>query len=102
MDFIGDILAAPFVCVGWIIIGAIAGALARTILKSPDMSFISDMLLGIVGAFVGGFLAGLVGLAPGADTAGLELVLANLVIATVGAMVLIAIGRMISGRNVTP
>jgi len=89
MDFIGDILAAPFICVGWIIIGAIAGSLARTIMKSDDKSFISDMILGIAGAFIGGLVAGLFGMAPGQDEAGLELVLINLIVATVGAVILI-------------
>lgn len=97
MDFITDILATPFICVGWVIVGALAGAGARAIMKSPDMSFLSDMILGIAGAFVGGLVAGLFGMAPGANRAGLELVIINLVVATVGAVILISLRRMVSG-----
>ena len=98
MDFFAAIVASPFICLGWIIVGAIAGSLARTIMKSVDMPFWSDLLLGIAGAFIGGILAGLVGLAPGVNTSGFELVLANLVISTIGAMILIGLGRMFMRR----
>ncbi len=93
MDFITDLLAAPFICIGWIIVGAIAGALARSIMRSQDKPLLSDIILGIAGAIIGGLLAGLLGMGPGPNTAGLELVLINLVIATVGAIVLIALRR---------
>lgn len=95
MEFITDILSAPFICVGWIIVGAIAGAAGRAIMKSPDMPFLSDVILGIAGAFVGGLLAGLFGMAPGANRAGLDLVIVNLIVATIGAIVLIAARRAI-------
>lgn len=94
MDFIGDILAAPFICIGWIIVGAIAGALARYIMKSGDAPFILDLILGIAGAIIGGIIAGLLGLGPSETSAGLELVLINLVIATVGAIILIGLRRV--------
>ncbi len=55
MDFIGDIIAAPFVCMGWIIVGAIVGSI----------------------------VAGLIGLGPDENSSGLGLVQANLIIATV-------------------
>lgn len=95
MDFITALIASPFICLGWIIVGAAAGALARYFMGSPDQSFFSDMILGIIGAFFGGFVAGLLGLAPGANTAGIELVVVNLVVATIGAMILIAVRRMV-------
>lgn len=96
MDFIGDILASPFICLGWIIVGAIAGSIARSVMKAGDRPFIMDVILGIAGAFVGGLIASLLQLGPGPDRGGLELVLINLVIATIGAIVLLFIGRMIS------
>ena len=96
MDFIGDIAAAPFICLGWVIVGAIAGALARSIMKSNDMPFLADVILGIAGAFIGGILAGIAGLGPGEDAGGLGLVLVNLVIATFGAMVLIGARRAVT------
>lgn len=96
MDFINSIVSAPFICIGWIIVGAIAGALARSLMRSQDAPFFMDLVLGIVGAIIGGFLAGLVGVGPSETSSGLELVLINLVIATVGAVVLIAIRRALS------
>jgi uncharacterized membrane protein YeaQ/YmgE (transglycosylase-associated protein family) len=75
MEFITDVLAAPFICIGWIIVGAVAGALARNLMKSGDYPFLSDLILGIAGAVIGGFLAGLIGMGPGPNTRGLELVL---------------------------
>lgn len=95
MDFITGLIASPFICIGWIIVGAVAGSLARSIMKSPDMPFIADLILGIAGAFIGGILAAAVGMAPGVNEAGFELVLINLVIATIGAIVLIALRRLI-------
>jgi uncharacterized membrane protein YeaQ/YmgE (transglycosylase-associated protein family) len=98
MDFIGDILSAPFICVGWIIVGAIAGAIARSIMRSQDAPFFSDLILGIAGAIIGGFVASLLGVGPRPSDTGLTLVLINLVIATVGAAVLLAIGRAFMRR----
>lgn len=96
MDLIGDILAAPFVCIGWLIVGAIAGALAHTVMKS-SAPLIGDIILGLLGALVGGFLVGLLGLYR--PTGGAEGVIASLVVATIGAIILIAIGRLFTGRR---
>lgn len=93
MDFIGDIIAAPFICFGWIIVGILAGAIARSIMRSGNRPFWSDLVLGLIGALVGGLLASLFGLYRPDD--GLGLVLANLIIATVGAMIIIGLGRML-------
>jgi len=95
MDFINGLIASPFICLGWIIVGAAAGALARYFMGSPDRSFFNDMLLGILGAVFGGFVAGLLGLAPQAGRAGLDLVIVNLVVATIGAMLLIGLRRLV-------
>lgn len=93
MDFIGDIIATPFICFGWIIVGILAGALARSIMRAGNRPFWSDMVLGLIGAVVGGLIASLLGLYKPDD--GLELVLANLMIATIGAMIVIGFGRML-------
>jgi uncharacterized membrane protein YeaQ/YmgE (transglycosylase-associated protein family) len=98
MDFINTMVTSPFICLGWIIVGAIAGALARQLTGAGDKPFIQDLILGILGAIVGGFIAGFV-MGPGlfAD-GGLSLVLVNLVVATIGAVILIMIRRAITGR----
>lgn len=96
MDFIGNLIASPFICIGWIIVGAIAGALARNITGSKDAPFIWDVVLGIIGAIIGGILAGFVGVGPSANTNGITLVIVNLIIATIGAVILIGVRRLIS------
>lgn len=88
----------PLICVGWLIIGAIAGALARSILKGSDAPLIQDILLGLAGSVIGGFVAGLLGMGPG-GTGGIERVLINLVIAVVGAVILLWISRVILRRG---
>jgi uncharacterized membrane protein YeaQ/YmgE (transglycosylase-associated protein family) len=96
--FIGDIIAAPFVCIGWLIVGLIAGALARRLMGSPDRFFVMDIILGLLGAVVGGLLASLLLGGYTKPDAGIGLWLANIVIATVGAVVLIAIRNVVLGR----
>lgn len=95
-DFIAVLLKTPFICLGWIIVGAIAGDIARRLMKSPDQNVLSDILLGIVGAVIGGFIAGLLNI--GRPDGGLGLVIVNLIIATVAAALLIWIKRALSGR----
>lgn len=94
MDFINSLLSAPFICIGWLIVGAIAGALARTILGRRNAPILMDLILGIAGAIIGGFVAGLLGVGPKPTDTGLGLVVINLVIATVGAVILLAIGKI--------
>lgn len=91
-------VSSPFICVGWIIVGAAAGALARRVMGETDKPFVQDLILGIVGAGVGGILLGFVDI--GTPAGGLPLVIFNLVLATVTAALLIGIGRAIGGRSV--
>lgn len=94
-DAIEWLIRAPFICCGWLIIGAIAGALARRLTGSQDKPLINDMILGLAGAVVGGILAGMLSI--DTDRAGLTQVLVTLVVATAGASVLIIIGRALGG-----
>ena len=101
MGFIGDIIACvvkfPFIVFGWIIIGSLAGELARRFTNSPDKNGFADFALGIIGAIVGGLLAGLLGVS--GPMGGLALVAFNLLIATVGAVVFTMIWRAVTGKN---
>lgn len=92
-DAIGAIVASPFICIGWIIVGAIAGALARQLTGSTDRPFFEDLILGLIGAIVGGFVFSLLGI--GRPDGGLSAVIISLVVAVVGAVILIMIGRAI-------
>ncbi|MBU2965520.1 GlsB/YeaQ/YmgE family stress response membrane protein [Amphritea sp. 2_MG-2023] len=69
----------------WIILGLIAGVLAKWIMPGKDGGgFIITTLLGIAGAFVGGFLGNLIGFG---SLNGLSL--GSIVTATVGAFILL-------------
>ena len=47
--------------IGWIVLGLIAGFIASKIVSKSGEGLIVDIVLGIVGAIVGGFLFNLVG-----------------------------------------
>jgi uncharacterized membrane protein YeaQ/YmgE (transglycosylase-associated protein family) len=77
--------------IGWIIIGLIAGALAKLVMPGDDPGgIIVTILIGIAGALVGGFLAGLIGLGGGGW-------IWSIIIATIGAIILLAIYRAVVG-----
>ena len=84
--------------VGWImtiILGGLAGWIAEKIMKS-DMGIIGNIILGIVGAVVlNAILARALDMRP----AGGEGLIAQLIIAIVGACILIFGWRLIRGRN---
>ena len=75
--------------VWFLLIGLAAGWLASQIMKGGSSSLITDLIMGVIGAILGGFLFGLLGLA----ATGL---IGSLVTATVGAIVLIAGLRLIN------
>lgn len=71
----------------WVLFGALAGFIAGKLMNS-SYGFFVDVLLGIVGSIVGGFIAGLFGI----DNNGFSIV--SLLIAIVGACIVIFIGRL--------
>jgi uncharacterized membrane protein YeaQ/YmgE (transglycosylase-associated protein family) len=78
--------------IAWIIIGLIAGALGKLIMPGDDPGgIIVTILLGIAGAFVGGFVTqNLLGLGSGGF-------IWSIIVATLGAIILLAIYRMVVG-----
>lgn len=73
----------------WIILGAAAGWIADMIMTS-DHGMLEDIILGIIGAFVGGFIMNFFG-QPGVTGFNFY----SLIVAVVGAVVLIFLGRLI-------
>ena len=71
----------------FLLIGLAAGWLAGQIMKGGGFGLIGDLVVGVIGALLGGFLFNLFGL----HATGL---LGNLFMATVGAIVLIALLRV--------
>jgi uncharacterized membrane protein YeaQ/YmgE (transglycosylase-associated protein family) len=80
----------------WIIVGLIAGWLAGLVMKGSGYGILGDMLLGIIGAVVGGFLAGALFNVPD-PISGINLT--TLVVAFLGAVVVVAIVRALPGRS---
>lgn len=81
----------------WLIIGLIAGALARLIMPGRDaMGMIATMLLGIVGSILGGLASWAIW---GADTPESGFRPAGLLLSIVGAILVLWIWRMARSRS---
>lgn len=81
--------------IAWIVLGAIAGFIASLIMGARE-GVILMVVLGIVGALVGGYIAGT--LLHAADVTGLNV--ESIVVAVIGAIVVIALGRALGlGRS---
>jgi uncharacterized membrane protein YeaQ/YmgE (transglycosylase-associated protein family) len=79
--------------IGWIVIGIVAGVLGKLIMPGKDPGgFIVTILLGIAGALLAGFIGQAVGLYREGQGAGW-------IAATIGAIVLLAIYRVVKGRS---
>lgn len=75
----------------FLLIGLIAGALAKWIMPGKDPGgIIVTMLLGVAGAYVGGFVFGLIGIGGGGP--------AGLIGAVIGAIILLWLYRMAKGK----
>lgn len=72
----------------FLLIGLVAGWLAGTIMKGSGFGLIGDLVIGVIGALLGGFLFGLLRI----DIGGL---IGSLVMATIGAILLLVIIRAI-------
>ena len=77
----------------WIIIGVVAGWLTGKIMKGSGFGFLMDMIIGIIGAMIGGFLSFHLGLG-GVREHGL---IVSIFIAVIGAVILTFLLRLISG-----
>ncbi|MEQ7873944.1 GlsB/YeaQ/YmgE family stress response membrane protein [Sphingomonas sp. ASV193] len=78
---------------GWIIIGGLAGAIAKMLMPGKDPGgCIVTVVLGIAGAFVAGYVGKMVGWYKDGDAAGF-------VAAIVGAFILLLIYRLVAGRR---
>jgi len=81
--------------IAWIIIGLIAGWLTGKIMKGSGFGFLMDMIVGLVGALIGGFISSHLGLG-GVGQHGLIM---SIVIAVIGAVILTWLVRLISGNR---
>jgi uncharacterized membrane protein YeaQ/YmgE (transglycosylase-associated protein family) len=80
--------------IAWLIVGLIAGAIARLLVPGRDpMGWLGTLVLGLVGSLIGGFLADLLA---GGDQ---ELEAAGLIGSVIGAVIALLIYRAMSGRG---
>jgi uncharacterized membrane protein YeaQ/YmgE (transglycosylase-associated protein family) len=80
----------PQSVIAWVIIGLIAGWLAGTVSRGRGFGCIADIILGMVGAIIGGWIFVKLGIFGGG-------LLYSIAAATVGAVILVAIARVFSG-----
>ena len=78
--------------VTWLIVGLVAGVLASLVMGGTGYGIIGDIIIGIVGAFVGGWLFRQLGVAT--PFAGLP---GTIFVAFIGAIVLLFVLRLIRG-----
>jgi uncharacterized membrane protein YeaQ/YmgE (transglycosylase-associated protein family) len=79
----------------WLIIGLVVGALARLLMPGKDpMGLIATMILGIVGSLLGGLISSFIW---GTGQAGFQP--AGLLLSLLGAIIVLAIWRMIRSRS---
>jgi uncharacterized membrane protein YeaQ/YmgE (transglycosylase-associated protein family) len=82
---------------GWIVLGLIAGSLAKLIMPGRDPGgFILTTLLGIVGALVGGFVGKLIF----QTDLGTFFELRTWLLAILGSIIVLAVYRVVTGRRV--
>jgi uncharacterized membrane protein YeaQ/YmgE (transglycosylase-associated protein family) len=80
----------PQYVIAWVIIGLIAGWLAGTVSRGRGFGCIADIILGMVGAILGGWIFSKLNIQGGG-------LLFSIAAATVGAVILVAIARIFSG-----
>jgi uncharacterized membrane protein YeaQ/YmgE (transglycosylase-associated protein family) len=72
----------------FLIIGIVAGWLAGQVMKGGGYGVIGDLVIGVIGAFIGGWLFGVMGISAGG-------LIGSLITATIGAVVLLLLVRLI-------
>lgn len=82
----------------WIIVGALAGWIASMIMKTDaQMGALANIVVGIIGAFLGGWVVSLFGI--NVDSG--ELNIPSILTAILGAVILLAIVKAVTGRRHT-
>jgi len=80
--------------IGWIVVGLIAGGIARWIVKDDRSGCIYTMIVGVIGALIGGGLMSLI------DESGVdEFSFRSIIVAVIGAVLLLLILQAIAGRD---
>jgi uncharacterized membrane protein YeaQ/YmgE (transglycosylase-associated protein family) len=81
--------------VSWLLLGLIAGFLASLIMRGHGYGWFSNIILGLLGALVGGFVSSIL---LNIDVTGLNFT--SIVVAVIGACVLIGLSRLVGPRRI--
>ena len=90
--------------IGWIIFGLIAGLIAKAIMPGKDPGgLIVTILLGIVGSVIGGYIGRFLFYSRSIDSGDVTQpgFIMSLVFAVIGAIILLAVYRLLKGRSVS-
>lgn len=93
---LGNITLDPGSILAWVIAGFLAGWLAGLVVRGRGFGCLGNVVLGLVGAFVGEFILSLL---PVTIATGIPGFVETLLVALLGALVLVAIGRLIGGSR---
>jgi uncharacterized membrane protein YeaQ/YmgE (transglycosylase-associated protein family) len=85
---------SPGGIIAWLVVGLIAGWAAGKVSRGHGFGLIGDLVVGLIGALVGGLIAGLF-------IQGSVGLIGSIIIAFLGAVILLALLRLVSGRRTT-
>ncbi|MFI5272886.1 MAG: GlsB/YeaQ/YmgE family stress response membrane protein [Ktedonobacterales bacterium] len=80
----------------WVVVGLIAGWLASLVVRGTGLGLAGDIIVGIIGGIIGGIILSLIG---GSGVTGFNLW--SIVVAFVGAVILLLIVRLFAGNRAT-
>ncbi|MFN7117127.1 MAG: GlsB/YeaQ/YmgE family stress response membrane protein [Saprospiraceae bacterium] len=82
----------------WLLVGLIAGAIAKAITPQKERSgWLTSILIGIVGSMIGGFIANATGLSPSTDRG----FIMSILVATLGALLVLFLYHRFAARRTT-
>ena len=85
---------SPGGIIAWLLVGLIAGWAAGKVSRGHGFGIIGDLVVGLIGALIGGLIAG-------AFIQGSVGFIGSIIVAFLGAVVLLALIRLLSGRRTT-
>jgi uncharacterized membrane protein YeaQ/YmgE (transglycosylase-associated protein family) len=92
LELAGRLVTNPGSWVAWIIVGLIAGAVAARVVTGRGFGCLADIIVGIVGALIGGWLLGAL-----FDINGTVGFIGSIVVAFIGAALLLSLLKLLSG-----
>lgn len=91
--YLAGALLNPGGFLAWLVIGLLAGAIAGRLVRGRGYGCLMDIVVGVIGSFIGGIV---IGFFLPASTFGF---IGTLIVATLGAVILLAFIRVLSPRR---